>query len=77
MGRGYDAIPRGGGGEGQGHYRYMREDGFSTLSVSFPCRWQPLELGRVKLIALEIKQEGEGGEGREKGGGTNVLTLSN
>ena len=29
-----------------------------------------------KLIALEIKQEGGGGD-KEKGEGTNVLTLSN
>ena len=66
------------GGGRQGHYRYMREDGFSTLSVSFPCRWQPLELGIVNLKTHSLRnQTGKGGGGREKGKGTNVLTLSN
>ena len=52
------------GGEGQGHYRYMREDGFSTLSVSFPCRWQPLELGIVNLKTHSLRnQTGKGGGG--------------
>ena len=52
----------GGGGGGEGHYGYMQEDGFSTLSVSFPCRWQPLELGIVNLKTHSLRnQTGRGG----------------
>ena len=49
----------------------MEEDGFSTLSVSFPCRWQPLELGIVNLKthSLRNKTGRGGGGGREKGEG--------
>ena len=57
----------GGGGGGEGHYGYMQEDGFSTLSVSFPCRWQPLELGIVNLKTHSLRnQTGRGGGGKRE-----------
>ena len=74
-------LSQGGGGGGEGHYGYMQEDGFSTLSLSFPCRWQPFGLGIVNLKTHSLRNQTgrteEGGGGREKGEGTNVLTLSN
>lgn len=71
-------LSQGEGGGGMGHYGYIQEDGFSTLSVSFPCRWQPLELGTVNIKTHSLRnQAGRGGEVGEKGEGAKVLTLSN
>ena len=54
-----------GGGGGEGHYGYMQEDGFSTLSLSFPCRWQPFGLGIVNLKTHSLRNQ----TGRTGGGG--------
>ena len=50
----------------------MQEEGFSTLSLSFPCRWQPFELGIVNLKTHSLRNQtgrGGGGGGRRRGGG--------
>ena len=54
-----------GGGGGEGHYGYMQEDGFSTLSLSFPCGWQPFGLGIVNLKTHSLRNQ----TGRTEGGG--------